>query len=114
MRTLLSADRPKPFLSSYLVQTIDVAGGHSAIEEGGIASFLLGRLNIPWRNIADGACQTGGSRSNGVRVVLKFVPFKVGGFRQIKYPGAAIGWQDHTYLDHDLRIICVGRVPFQK
>lgn len=131
---MLGPDRPDVFKARYIRQTLTLTAhphsgqpggneddenddgiqvaGDFEVEEGGDVLSLLG-IKVPWRNVFNGSFKASRTEVSSTdrcseyrRIMLKFRIFKLGGIFSIKFPGtSAIGWQDHTYLDDELRII---------
>lgn len=106
----LGAKRASSLQASYLTQRIEMnedCEGTFEILEGG--KFSLVGIKIPWKNVISGQCKAATLEANKgdslKRLTLKFESLKLGGVFNIKFPGPAIGWQDNTYLDDDMRIV---------
>lgn len=85
---------------------IDDGGAFSIIESGSVR--ILPGLAIPWRNVIVGVCKPVTSkelRALGKRLSIRFDSMKMLGVFPVKFPSGVVGWQDHSFLDEDLRII---------
>lgn len=92
--------RPKVFQADLIFQHLTVQPG---AKEGALQNQEEGSLLGPirWKNVIFGECK----QVSETRLRIKFNKFLIGGILPIQAPGNLIGWQEHTFLDEDTRVV---------
>ena len=92
--------QPAVFQADRIFQHLTVQPG---AKEGTLQNQEEGSLLGPirWKNVILGECK----QLTDTKLRIKFNKFIIGGVVPVQAPNNLIGWQEHTFLDEDTRIV---------